>query len=485
MKSLNEKYSICYLLVMILLSPVVHSQTIKNPLFDNSTVKVSEQVTDSTTNGFGPALVNGSLFFSKFEDLNGGKFTFKLKKKLYHLYEVKINKEGSLIGQPQPLNETIPKINTGPVAWCEKTGELFVTENFKDESLKRRPFQDELLRLKIIIMKNQEGKWIQGGEFPFFSPEYSVGHPAITESGDTLVFSSDMPEGYGETDLFYSVRKNGKWETPVNLGPDINTPGKEEFAYIMKKKSGGTYLIFSSTGRNGLGGLDLYYMRFPYDGSGIGHFESPVNTKYDDFSMTLSDNSEFGYLTSNRSGKDEDNIYKLTFEKNKTAEEVVKKVTIKEAPVIKEEVKETKVIVRDTLPAAPATKFTVGQKIVLRNLYYDVNKWQVMPETAKELDKLAELMKSHPQYHVQLGSHTDSQGSAEYNLKLSRLRAKAAVDYVISKGVDKSRIAGIGYGKTQLIHKCSPNPCTQEEQRENRRTEILISDDSKAEPAEK
>lgn len=484
MKSPVIKYSIC-LVALISLCTVTSSQTTLNPLFNNSTVQVSELSADTIKSGFGPFVVNGSLFFTANNNLKGGKLNNKARKKIYQLYEVKINKEGNMSGPPQPVNEAVPRFNNGPVAWCEKTGELFVTQNYIDRSIKRKPFHDEILRLKIIIMKQAGDKWEQVSEFPFYSPEFSVGHPAITESGDTLVFSSDMPGGFGETDLYYSVRKNGKWNTPVNLGPDINTSGKEEFAFITAKIDNSNYLIFSSTGRNGLGGLDMYYTRFPYDGSGIGHFESPINTQYDDFSMTISGESEFGYLTSNRSGKEADNIYKLTFEKNKKAEVAVKETIVEEVPVKKEEVKETKTIVKDTLPATPVTKFIVGQKIVLHNLYYDVNKWEIMPESAKELDRLVEFMKLNSQYSVQLGSHTDSQGSVEYNLKLSRLRAKAAVDYIISSGVDKSKIVGIGYGKSQLIHKCSPNPCTPEEQRENRRTEILITVNAKVEPVKK
>ena len=90
-------------------------------------------------------------------------------------------------------------------------------------------------------------------------------------------------------------------------------------------------------------------------------------------------------------------------------------------------------------------------------------------------------MKANPQYTVQLSSHTDDRGSKQYNLKLSQRRAKAAVDYIISKGIDKSKIEGKGYGKSQLIHKCSPVPCTPQEERENRRTEIYI-DNIKGEP---
>ena len=117
----------------------------------------------------------------------------------------------------------------------------------------------------------------------------------------------------------------------------------------------------------------------------------------------------------------------------------------------------------------------VNQKIALKNIYYDFDKWNILPDAAKELDLLIALMKENPGMKVELGSHTDDRGTEPYNLRLSQLRAKAAVDYIVLKGVDPSRIRGTGYGKSQLIHKgVGGRKCTPEENRENRRTEIYI-----------
>jgi hypothetical protein len=117
----------------------------------------------------------------------------------------------------------------------------------------------------------------------------------------------------------------------------------------------------------------------------------------------------------------------------------------------------------------------VNAKITLKNIYYDFDKWDILAESAKELDQLVSLMNQNPGMKVELGSHTDDRGTEIYNMKLSHLRAQSAVDYIVSKGISRTRIKGTGYGKSQLIHKASGlNKCTPEQNRENRRTEIYI-----------
>jgi len=117
-----------------------------------------------------------------------------------------------------------------------------------------------------------------------------------------LVFSSDKPGGFGETDLYYSIRKNGQWEAPVNLGSQINTSGKDEFPFITGSSFSGRYLIFASTGHNSKGGFDLFFKKLNDAEDEIHQFPEPINTANDDFAMNLPENVEFGYLTSNRPG---------------------------------------------------------------------------------------------------------------------------------------------------------------------------------------
>jgi len=505
-----------FLLIMMLLSSMVYSQRKENRIFDDSAIKISEIGINSIHSDFGPSIIQDTLYFTTFNDKLFGKSDQKLKKKeFYDLYKARIDPQGNNISEREPVPSFITRYNDGPVSWCDKTGELFVTQNYSNQSAKQKSFQKTINRLKIIIAKRINGKWEIVKEFPFNNPEYSVGHPAITDSGDTLVFSSDRPGGYGETDLYCSVRKNGEWETPVNLGPRINSPEKEEFAFLTDQSFNGRYLVFSSKERGGNGGFDLYYTRFPSDYSEIIRFDGPINSTYDDFAMTIPPNTEFGYMTSNRPGTGSDDIYKFNFKRKKgfrrlyvfdnntiqpiSGARIVscdKQAYMTDAageiaslPCLETNcevsanaigyTEKTKILLACMVNHNKITRDTIwmdmitDQKIVLNNIYYDFDKWDILPESAAELDRLVLLMKENLEMKVELSSHTDDRGTRLYNLKLSQLRAQAAVDYIISKEIDRTRITGKVYGKSQLINKCA-EPCTPAQHRENRRTELYI-----------
>ena len=119
--------------------------------------------------------------------------------------------------------------------------------------------------------------------------------------------------------------------------------------------------------------------------------------------------------------------------------------------------------------------FEKGQTIVLRNLYYDFDKYNIRPDASIQLDKLVELLEYYPEMEVKLLSHTDSKGKAAYNQRLSQKRAQAAVDYITAKGISRSRIQAVGYGESQLVNGCKDGvECSEQEHQENRRTEIQI-----------
>jgi len=521
MQSLSMKYH-CSLLIVMLFSSVVYSQIKDNQIFNDSIINISEIGTNSIHSDFGPSVIGDSLFFTTFNDKLTGKTDWLLRnKEFYDLYKAAIDKQGNVISDRKPLEEFITRFNDGPVAWCQKTGELFLTQNYVDQSVRPKPFQTKINRLRILIAKQINGKWENISEFPYNNPEFSVGHPAVTLSGDTLIFSCDKPGGFGETDLYCSIRKNGKWGLPFNLGSQINTSEKEEFAFFTDHDINGQFLIFASKGRFGFGGFDLYYTRYPSDYNKIGHFESPLNTKYDDFSMTIPPKSEFGYLTSNRPGTGNDDIYKFTFKRIIPAQEkcrslyVFDQSSFRPIPGVRIVSCEKQMYITDSegkvacLPCTgndcEVTSSTFGypekkklllacgmankeivsdtiwmdiltnQKIILRHIYYDYDKSDILPDAAEELDRLVSLMQENPEMKVELSSHTDVRGNELYNLKLSQRRAQSAVDYIISKGIDRSRIFGTGYSKTLLIHaNPNANKLLPSENRENRRTEIYI-----------
>lgn len=516
METLTTKYHI-FLLVLILFTSAAYPQSKDHRLFNNSTLKISGISINSIHSDFGPSVIHDTLYFTTFNDKLFGKSDKALKNKaFYDLYKAGIDKQGIINSEREPLDEFVTRYNDGPVAWCEKTGELFVTQNYADQSAKLKPFQKEINRLKIIIAKQINGKWEHIADFPYNNIEYSVGHPAMTDSGDTLLFASDMPGGYGATDLYMSVRKDGNWTTPVNLGNSVNTNGKDEFPFVTGNSYAERFLIFASTGHKSMGGFDLFFKRLNDTKDQVSQFSEPINSVNDDFAMSLPENVEFGYMTSNRPGTGSDDIYKLTFDKFISyLQEIfvfdaktLKPISRSHVDFCKQESAETDAegkvsflfeknsvcnvtasaigytdnsklinigkpiqgsVLRDTI----FLEMIVNEKIVLRNIYYDFDKWDILPEAAKELDRLVLLMTENPEMKVELSAHTDERGTNDYNLKLSQLRAQAAVDYVISKGVNKIRISGKGYGKSQLINKCNMD-CTPAQHRENRRTEIYI-----------
>lgn len=119
--------------------------------------------------------------------------------------------------------------------------------------------------------------------------------------------------------------------------------------------------------------------------------------------------------------------------------------------------------------------FEKGDVVKIDNIYYDLNRWDIRPDAAYELNKLIDLMGKYPNMRIELGSHTDSRSSSKYNKVLSNKRAKAAEDYLISKGIPARRISSKGYGESRLINQCADGVnCSESEHQLNRRTEIKI-----------
>lgn len=132
--------------------------------------------------------------------------------------------------------------------------------------------------------------------------------------------------------------------------------------------------------------------------------------------------------------------------------------------------------IQTQLPRLSMDKFKVGQVMIIENIYYDYNKWDIRLDAAEELNKTVEFLKENPQIKVELGSHTDSRGSATYNQTLSQRRAQAAVNYIVGEGIAKTRITAKGYGESRLTNGCKDGvPCTDEQHQANRRTELKIT----------
>ena len=258
----------------------------------------------------GPAFYKDQFVFSSTSmDNNAGK-TYKWNDLPYlHLYSATIDSVTGNPGTPVPF---APKLKTayhdGPVSFDQKNDLIYFTRNSFVKGKASKSKKEEL-NLKIFIGKLEGDEWKLTGGFSFNSDEYSVGHPSINNSGTILFFASDMPGGYGKSDIYSSELSNGQWSKPTNLGPKINTEGNEFFPFTSNDE----VLYFSSDGHGGLGGLDLYFS-VPENGifSTTQNMGFPVNSPKDDFGLALDSTGMKGYFSSNRSpGKGNDDLYFL------------------------------------------------------------------------------------------------------------------------------------------------------------------------------
>lgn len=210
-----------------------------------------------------------------------------------------------------PSNIVNKKFHEAAPCYNEKLDELYFDRSNYNGN---RAFYsaDKTVKLKIykVGFSPDAGKW--DGELkeavPFNSREYSVCHPSLNKKGDTLYFTSDMPGGFGRSDIYLSVRQHdGEWGQPVNLGSGVNTSGDDMFPFIADD---GT-LYFASNGHLGLGGLDIFYTKYEMgkwmEPKNIG---SPINSNLDDFGFLIRKDNKSGYFCSNRAGGlGDDDIY--------------------------------------------------------------------------------------------------------------------------------------------------------------------------------
>lgn len=366
--------------------------------------------------------------------------------------------------------------------------------------------------------------------FPYNSNEYSVGHPTLSKDGTILVFASDMPNGFGGTDLYYSVRSgNGQWTKPVNLGKNINTEGNEMFPFLDKDNT----LYFASTGHPGLGGLDLFEVELKEmkPTSAPRNMGVPINSPTDDFALIKSDDGKSGFFSSNRRGNDD--IYRFS----RSTYRILLEGTVTDART-RVPLPGTRILMRhldgtDTLRTDAKGQFrrempremdyeTTAQKIgyvnsigfvsslgitqdtvikldlklnktenaqqyvlnncdslkkvfAVQNIYYDLDRYEIRPDAKPALDELVALMRRYPEITVLTSSHCDSRASEDYNRRLSLNRGGTAKAYLVSKGIAASRIKIEYYGKTRLVNRCFDGvPCSEADQQLNRRTEFDV-----------
>ena len=438
--------------------------------------------------------------------------------------------------------------NEGTVAFSKNYDEVFFTRCFGGKK--------EDAYCKLMVSNYQSGTWTLARVLPFVENNVNYLHPALSEDGSKLYFSSNHPDGWGGYDI-YVVERIGisDWGEPKLMSRSINTIGNEKFPTLD-----GDTLYFASDFLPGMGGLDIF-KTYPFNGNWAPAFNlrPPVNSGGDDFGYIVDRQGskgqgvvQVGYFTSTRAqGAGSDDIY--SFEKiipppepELEEPEVVeykmildvyilekiyedptdpnskvlgrrpldgadvevmigktkKSVTVREDGLFSVNLKEntsysflaskeqyltndgkfeSRGIGKD--PRNPVQRFEMeivldrifkDKEIVLENIYYDFDKWNIRKDAEPTLNELAGNLELNPKIKIQMSSHTDCRGNAGYNKNLSQKRAQSAVDYLISKGIGSDRLVAKGYGEDALEVECICTRCTEEEHQSNRRTTFKI-----------
>ncbi|MDX1446546.1 OmpA family protein, partial [Lishizhenia sp.] len=414
----------------------------------------------------------------------------------------------------------------------ENTRVYFSTNQLRKKG-KLKTNEDGTSTLQIMLADVVEGKIANIVSLSINSEEYSCSHPMLSEDGKFLYFVSNMENGMGETDIYRApVKADGTVGSPKNLGPKINTPGREMFPTLQEGK-----LYFSSDGHYGIGGLDLFASKIKGD-----NFENPenlgrpFNSEMDDFNIYWTKAGVNGYLSSNRlGGKGDDDIYFFTKDdqnwyqdvfgnvKEQTTKEIIPFATVKVYDDLDSLIAETQadslgrfevqlpcsstnrlvfskenhsteeldVTTPDT-PKVPEEEDAEDvyltlyktlvkeedgvEKIIVNPIYFDYDKAEITPQAEVELNRVIDAMNKFPSIVIKIESHTDARGKDSYNLKLSDDRAKSTRDYLIEQGIDPNRIiSAVGYGEQQIKNKCKNGvECTDDEHFVNRRSDFIV-----------
>jgi flagellar motor protein MotB len=348
--------------------------------------------------------------------------------------------------------------------------------------------------------------------------------PSISANGRMLFFSSNRPGGIGGYDIWYSLLKSvGKWSEPVNLGKMINSPDDEMSPFIHFD---GRTLYFSSNGKVGMGGFDIYFSKMKEDTTwtepqNLGY---PLNTYNDEMGLIIDAIGQKAYYSSKRDdirGKDiySFSVYEsarpdpVSYFKGRVYDKGTGKllkagyelVNLKTGNIVVSNLtditgtfliclppgynyglnvnKEGYLFYSDNfmlegihtvseplIKRIELSRVGVGEKIMLSNVFYEFDSWKIKNESYSELDKLARLLSDNKYITVEIGGYTDDIGTEAYNLDLSEKRAKSVMDYLIGKGIKANRLAYKGYGAASPIG----SNITNDGRKLNRRTEIKV-----------
>ena len=476
---------------------------VENPIF------YTEGISD-----FGAVLTDVNELYFTSNSNGSSKLDTRTAQPYLDIYKAIRNEDGSF-SKPIAVSELNTIYHDGPLTLSKDGNTMFFSRDGlsmgqfeKNKSAKVKVAQQGLYKATKV-----DGKWTNIEALPFNSQNYTITNPSLSKDGKTLYFASNMPGGYGDTDIWKVQILNNTYSKPENLGPKINSSEKESFPFITDN----TILYFSASGRQGFGGLDIYKIDLSLMDEAL-NVGKPVNSEKDDFSFSFNTKLNTGFFTSNRTNSDAiysaipicksdlsivvsdiktgttiENALVSLFDKNGNS--ITSKASDKNGNVTFEVQCYTEFNITVTsqnhetasYPVAgisslaeavfiklkPLEVVITDKEVLLNSVYFEFNKSNITAQGSIELDKLVKVMIENPTFAIYVKSHTDSKGKADYNLKLSEQRAQSTVQYIISKGISQDRISGKGFGSSELKINCQ-NQCTEEEHALNRRSEFLI-----------
>lgn len=490
---------------------------------------VIQPMAKNTSNGdFGMSFYGDKVAFASLRNAETKSFGWNDKPYL-DLFSAEVTDKG-LLARVEPFPKEINTKTHESSATFSADGRIMYFNRTARKKVKVG--KEQVANIKIMKAEYADGKWINVKELPFSSDQYSTEHPVLSTDGKKLYFSSDMPGSIGSFDMYVvDVNPDGTYGAPQNMGKTINTIHREQFPFISDD---GTLLYFSSDGHQGMGGLDIF-MSKSYDGV----FAKPlnlgetINSNLDDFGYVVDEKNNKGYLSSNRKGGD--NLYSFTRIENEERFVVEGEVKDKNTQTLLPGTlvslyDENDILIGQMVvgadagylfPTEPNKKYRIEAvkdfyiphteefttnddgklrytielfmecyddaeevitkrqdgkvQIVLENIYFDLNKWDIKPDAGRILNSLLDLLNKYPNMEIELGAHTDSRASNTYNLMLSNRRAASTLEYLVKNGIKRKRMRSRGYGENVPLIKCGVNKeCTEQEHSINRRCEFII-----------
>jgi len=470
------------------------------------------------------------VFTSSREASEGSKIDNRSGENYQDLYITTIDEKGKW-AEPAGISPLInSKFNEGAASFSPDKKTIFFTRCLEEK--------DRNLGCDIYYSIIEGEGWSEPVLLqlkPVGADTITIGHPSMSKDGKILFFASDMEGGKGGRDLWMITRanKNSLWSKPKNLGSDVNTRGDELFPFIH---ANGT-LYFSSNGRRGMGGLDIF-KAVPTDLNKWGQVENmkyPINSGYNDYSIVWEDENDRGFLTSNRPGtKGQSDIFNFMlppvvfilqgniydketqvpvtgafvrvagtdgasfqtmsddnggfyFAENGAERYIDMDVTY--SLVVSKG--EDYLVAKDQITTVGLTESTTfikeffiqpisDEPIEFPEVQYEFAKWALLETSKDSLDYLYDILIDNPTIIIELQAHTDSRGTDAANITLSQKRAQSCVDYLIYKGIDNERMVAHGYGESRLkitddqINRMPTKAEKEAAHQKNRRTEFTV-----------